>query len=184
VSVGRSPPPRPVSLLRNRKRETKTHRSTQRLAGKAANRSNTTRRAPQLITLTRWFFHLSRLSAVRLPRRIKPTRRRRGATGAAAMLLKLVALSLWGSDRIGKRCNQLFSKHSSPPSGFGRTGGVPFSHSIHCSPPQGFGLAGGVLFMRLSRTAVRRTAGAAVWRKAVLPCCGTAVLRWSGPDCW
>jgi hypothetical protein len=37
----------PVSLLRDRKRETKTNRTAQRSAGKAANPSNTTRRAPQ-----------------------------------------------------------------------------------------------------------------------------------------
>jgi hypothetical protein len=35
-----------VSLLRQRKRETKTRRFAQRLAGKAASQSNTTRRAP------------------------------------------------------------------------------------------------------------------------------------------
>jgi hypothetical protein len=44
------------------------------------------------------------------------------------MLLKLVALSLWGSDRIGKQGDQLFSSHCAPPSGFGRTGGEPFIH--------------------------------------------------------
>jgi hypothetical protein len=39
--------PRTVNLIRNRKRETKTHRSARRSAGKAANRSNKERRAPQ-----------------------------------------------------------------------------------------------------------------------------------------
>jgi hypothetical protein len=38
----------PVSLLRPRKRETKTRRFAPRLAGKAASRSNKERRAPQL----------------------------------------------------------------------------------------------------------------------------------------
>jgi hypothetical protein len=46
---------RPASLLRNRKRETKTRRIEQRQAGKAANRSNTMRRAPQLIIIDRTF---------------------------------------------------------------------------------------------------------------------------------
>ena len=40
--------------------------------------------------------------------------------------------------RIRNRCDQLFSKHSSPPQGFGLAGGVPFIHSTHSSPPQGF----------------------------------------------
>jgi hypothetical protein len=44
------PPPLPalVILIRQRKRETKTRRFARRQAGKAANQSNTTRRAPQL----------------------------------------------------------------------------------------------------------------------------------------
>jgi hypothetical protein len=37
-----------VSLLRQRKRETKTRRIARRSAGKAANLGDTTRRAPQL----------------------------------------------------------------------------------------------------------------------------------------
>jgi hypothetical protein len=40
-----------VTLLRPRKRETKTHRTSQRLAGKAINLWDTTHRAPQLLFL-------------------------------------------------------------------------------------------------------------------------------------
>jgi len=47
----------PVSLLRPRKRETKTRRFASRSAGKAASQSNTTRRAPQLILLIAGMYH-------------------------------------------------------------------------------------------------------------------------------
>ena len=45
----RSHPTRLVSLICQRKRETKTWRNARSTAGKAANQSNATRRAPQLL---------------------------------------------------------------------------------------------------------------------------------------
>ncbi len=94
--------------------------------------------------------------------------------------------------RIRNRCDQLFSKHSSPPQGFGLAGGVPFIHSTHSSPPQGFQprwrgtflcgcqkLRCGVSWApRKADAAERREADAAKTAAAAFGAAGTSVLRW------